>query len=118
MSNFKKARESKCLSQKEIAITLKVSQPTVSEWESGKKTPAGKNLKRLMELLDCSADYLLELTDIPTPPEIKRDPLDGLKFALWGHGDVSDEALEDVRRFAEFIELREREKEKQSDENN
>lgn len=65
MSNFKIAREQKGISQKEIALTLGVSQPTVSEWESGKKTPSGKNLMQLSELLDCSTDYLLGVTNYP-----------------------------------------------------
>ena len=59
MSNFKKAREKAGLSQKEIAITLNVSQNAVSNWENGKTYPAGKNLIQLTELLSCSADYLL-----------------------------------------------------------
>lgn len=42
MTNFKKARLKTGMSQKEIAITLGVSGPTVSEWESGKKRHLGK----------------------------------------------------------------------------
>ena len=42
MNNIKKARIDKHISQKEIAINLGVSQPTVSDWESGKKTPTDR----------------------------------------------------------------------------
>jgi transcriptional regulator with XRE-family HTH domain len=63
MTNFKKARIDKELSQKEIAVALQVAQPTVSAWEAGTKTPAGKNLKKLSGLLGCSTDYLLEHGD-------------------------------------------------------
>ena len=40
--NMKKAREAAGLSQKQVAITLDVSAPTVSEWESGKKFNTAK----------------------------------------------------------------------------
>ena len=37
------------MQQKELAIEIGVSRPTVSEWESGKKDPSGERLKRLAE---------------------------------------------------------------------
>nr|DAR70714.1 MAG TPA: helix-turn-helix domain protein [Caudoviricetes sp.] len=67
MTNFKKARLKTGMSQKEIAITLGVSGPTVSEWESGKKTPSGKNLLLLSKLFDVSTDYLLGASSEPRP---------------------------------------------------
>ncbi len=59
MNNIKKARENAGMSQKEVAISLKVSAPTVSEWESGKKNPSAKNMKELARLFNASIDYLL-----------------------------------------------------------
>ena len=59
MNNIKKAREAKNLSQKQVAIELNVSPPTVSEWESGKKFPCGKRLIKLSDLFGVSIDYLL-----------------------------------------------------------
>lgn len=59
MNNIKIARTNACLSQKEIAITLGVSVPTVSDWESGKKFPSGKNLVKLAQVLHTTTDFLL-----------------------------------------------------------
>lgn len=59
MNNIKKARENAGMSQKEVAISLKVSAPTVSEWESGKKNPSAKNMKELAKIFNVSIDYLL-----------------------------------------------------------
>lgn len=59
MNNIKKARETAGLSQKEVAISLHVSAPTVSEWESGKKNPSAPNMKKLSKLLNVPIDYLL-----------------------------------------------------------
>lgn len=57
--NMKKAREQAGLSQKQVAITLKVSAPTVSDWESGKIYPTASNLKALSVLYNVPTDYLL-----------------------------------------------------------
>ena len=63
MNNIRAARQNAGLGQKEIAINLKVSQPTVSDWENGRVMPSGANLLNLANLLSVSADYLLGRTD-------------------------------------------------------
>jgi len=63
MNSIKQARINVGLSQKEVAITLGVSSPTVSEWEAGKKTPTVANIKALSKLYGVSADVLLDLSD-------------------------------------------------------
>ena len=49
--------------QKYIALTLHVSGPTVSQWESGVKIPKNKNLERLADLYGVSTDYLMGRTE-------------------------------------------------------
>ena len=66
MNNIKIARTNAGLSQKEIAITLGVSVPTVSDWESGKKFPSGKNLVKLAQVLHTTTDYLLGCEELHT----------------------------------------------------
>lgn len=56
---IKQARIRARLSQKQVALTLHVSGPTVSEWESGRKTPSTENLIALAKLFDVSIDYLI-----------------------------------------------------------
>ena len=68
MNNIKSARERAGISQKELAISMGVAQPTVSNWENGGRAPMGKNLSKLAELLGCSTDFLLGKTDSPTNP--------------------------------------------------
>ena len=63
MNNIKKAREAAGFSQKQVALTLHVSAPTVSDWESGKMNPSVTNLKELARLFKVSTDYLLGQTD-------------------------------------------------------
>lgn len=70
---MRKAREEAGLSQKEVAISLGVSAPTVSDWESGKKNPNSTNLRELVKLYNASADYLLGITDkADFPPDVSR----------------------------------------------
>lgn len=47
MNIVKELRRKKGIQQKELAIEIGVSRPTVSEWESQKKDPSGDRLKRL-----------------------------------------------------------------------
>ena len=67
LNNIKVARKNAEIGQKEIAINLKVSQSTVSDWENGRKTPSGENLLNLASLLSCDPAYLLGKSNIPNP---------------------------------------------------
>ena len=49
MNIVKELRKKKGIQQKELAITIGVSRPTVSDWESNKKDPSGERLKKLAE---------------------------------------------------------------------
>lgn len=49
MNIVKELRKKKGIQQKELAISIGVSRPIVSEWESGKKDPSGERLRRLAE---------------------------------------------------------------------
>lgn len=60
--NMKKAREAAGLSQKQVALTLQVSAPTVSDWEAGKISPSAAKLKELSKLYNSNVNYLLGLT--------------------------------------------------------
>ena len=47
MNIVKELRKKAGIQQKELAIAIGVSNPTVSEWENGKKDPSGERLKKL-----------------------------------------------------------------------
>lgn len=59
MLNLGKILKTRKISQKEIAICCGVSQPTVSEWISGRKNPSLENLTKLSRYLDISIDCIL-----------------------------------------------------------
>lgn len=60
-------REDKDLSQKAMAAILKVAQTTYSDYELGKINIPIEVLKGLATFHKTSIDYLLNMTDDPTP---------------------------------------------------
>ena len=52
MNIVKELRKKAGIQQKELAISIGVSRPTVSEWESNKKDPSGERLKKLAKFFN------------------------------------------------------------------
>jgi len=65
-------REDKDLSQKDMAELLNVAQTTYSDYEHGKINIPNQILIKLAIFHNTSIDYLLGLTDNPTPYERKK----------------------------------------------
>ena len=55
---FKRARRERGWSQTELARRMPVTQPSVAEWESGRKAPSMKNMVRLAKLLEVGFEWL------------------------------------------------------------
>ena len=60
MLNLKALRESRHLTQQQLADQLNVGRTTVTMWETGETTPPTKYLLALSEILDCTLDELLK----------------------------------------------------------
>ena len=67
MENLRIIREKQHKSQVNVAVNIGVAQEMISNYESGKTYPTAKNLIKLAKYLDTSTDYLLGLTNDPTP---------------------------------------------------
>ena len=59
MRRFKEARIRKRLKLTEVAQTLGVTQPTLSSWESERKSPSLDMVVKMAELYGVTTDYLL-----------------------------------------------------------
>ena len=83
MNIVKELRKKKGIQQKELAISIGVSRPTVSEWESNKKDPSGERLKKLAEFFDVDELVILGKgvvdLDHPETEKIKQMILEKLK---------------------------------------
>ena len=79
---FREAREKAGLSAAEVGRRIGVSQPAVTQWETGVKVPSVEMLCKLAELYCVSTDYLLgrdeKIESIPCSDEIL--PLQALRI--------------------------------------
>lgn len=98
-TRLKELRINKKLSQSVIAEYLGVTKQAYSLYELGKREPDFETLLKLGEFFDVSVDYLLKgNSNTPQPTS------DDIKFALFdGETGISDEAYEEVKRFAQYI---------------
>ena len=74
MNRIKELRERAGKQQKELAIDLGVSQPTVSDWESGRKIPSAKSTSKLADYFQVPIDYLLGRESAPGGPPAPSRP--------------------------------------------
>ena len=84
MYRLRSCREQAGLSQKQVALEIGVKPPTVSQWESGIKTPSRANIEKLANLYGVTVDYLLNRTD---------------ECARLGIDDLSDEELKLIQDY-------------------
>lgn len=63
MNRIKHTRVMKGISQKEVAISIGVTQSALSGWESGRYNPSYDKLLQLAKMYGVSVDYLLENDD-------------------------------------------------------
>ena len=61
--NLKKMRESKGITQAELASVLGITQQAVARWERDKSEPDADTLKQLSKFFNVSIDYLLDNED-------------------------------------------------------
>ena len=72
MNRIKLLREARNIDQKVLAIDLGVSQPTISDWENGKKQPSSKSAAKIADYFNVSIDYLLGRDNSPRPLTEKK----------------------------------------------
>ena len=102
---LKKLREEKDLTQAQVAKILGVSRTTYTQYETGKSEPDLATVSKLAEIYETSVDFLLGKTDIPTPIETIAAHHEG--------EDWTEEELEEIERFKEFVKMKRQKKETQ-----
>ncbi|MBR1747274.1 MAG: helix-turn-helix transcriptional regulator [Clostridia bacterium] len=110
-NRLREMRQEKGYTQRELAALLNLSNNMVCEYEKGRAEPTLETLKKLSEILECSADYLIgnsdylgtvlshaDLTDkerqlltafTPLPAEYKEFVLDTtFRLKRWSEEDI------------------------------
>lgn len=105
MNRIRFLRESRGLQQKELAIEPGISQPTVSDWEAGRKVPSAKSTMKLAKYFDVSVEYLLGEDTEQTHGEIEetlyRRP--GMRVLFDAVKDAPDEVLQQTIDIIEVL---------------
>lgn len=106
MTRIRQLRDSRGLTQKALAIDLKVSQATISAWENGTKAMSNRSASKFADYFGVSIDYLLGRKDATTEREKPTVNDDGLRAkAIDRIQALPDPALERVLDFLEGIEV-------------
>lgn len=107
MNAIRELRERAGIQQKELALAIGVSQPTVSEWEHGKKDPTGDRLEKVAFYFGVSKRVVRGLDPIPGSSnpqpiteedrelwelreQVRRDPDRNYLFSLAKGADIED----------------------------
>lgn len=94
-----KLRERRGLSQAQLAKELKVGTSTLGMWETGKRGLKDDTLKMIAEYFNVSSDYLLGIdSKSVAPSNFKAETV-----AAHIDDDVSDEQMEDILNYIDFI---------------
>ena len=102
MTRLKMCRTESDISQAALAKKLGVSTSTLGNYESGIRKPDLEMLVNIAVFFDVSTDYLLGLTDDPTPPAQrnakKKLPQEEQPMNIVNYGEpLSDEDIELLR---------------------
>lgn len=73
MNIVKELRKKNNIQQKELALIIGVAQPTVSEWETGKKDPSGERLKKLADFFQVDELVILGRNAISARTELSEE---------------------------------------------
>jgi len=93
--NIAAARRMTGLDQSEIgqAIYGRDAKNRICEYETGSQRPSIETIFKLAKALGCSADYLLGLTNDPTPKHLEQSELrakERIALSAWRRGDFRE----------------------------
>lgn len=80
MNAVRELRKMAGIQQKELAIAVGVSAPTVSEWEHGKKDPTGDRVTKLAEFFNVSPAVILCFSPLPGSAGAKKEDADVMEI--------------------------------------
>lgn len=92
--NLQKIREDNHYSQRKVAEDNNTYQEVISRLESGTRTSNIEFIMQLANYFHCSTDYLLDLTNDPTPISMlssKSDLSEKEKYILREYNSLSDD---------------------------
>lgn len=114
-TRIKNLREEKSITQLQLSKILNIGNTTLSQYESGKRVPSDSIKKAIADYFNVSIDYLLGRTDIKNTPNfeedtptekiaklVKENKIETLAAHFDGE-DITDDDVEDIKNFIEFV---------------
>ena len=83
LENLRKLRESRNITQIKLSTDLEVSQELISRYEVGTSFPQPNMLIKIANYFNCSVDYLLGITDVPTPIKYQGNFIDYYRIVIF-----------------------------------
>ncbi len=106
--NLKNLRESRNITQEELAEYLQVSRPTIAGYETKSRQPDFERLEKISQFFDVSIDYLLTGSEITTEAnlikKVSEKSID--RNVLSGYRKLSLESKQDILKYIELLQLR------------
>ena len=105
MNRLRQVRQSKGMSQQELAEALHASQAAISGWETGKYDPGMKNWKAIADLFGVPVDYLIDDT-----PEQKKETPSGIPDEVMSAAEafmqLPPEVQKEARAYLDYLKQR------------
>lgn len=112
MLRLKTMRTQAGISQAQFAKDMGVAQNTVSNWENENRTLDAETLSRWRTISMCRWIICWGKPNAGRAGDLGVVSDEDIKFALFqGSGPVTDEMYAEVKRFAQFIQARQKEEE-------
>lgn len=97
------AREEKKISQKELALAIGCSQPTISNYEKGKRLIYLAHLEELSAILEKPLDYFVNNKSNDNSFNDHHEANNQLLILIKETYELSTQQIEDVRDYVEFL---------------
>lgn len=106
-NQIKSLREERKMLQKELAVMLKVTCGTISNYENDVHFPDEDSLRRIADIFDVSVDFLLGRTKLRYRLDVLNNPLEeDYTLSMLVDKIVSLDVQQqlEVRQYAEYLE--------------
>ncbi len=100
---LRKLRESKKLTQADVASALEIERSTYTKYESGKSKPDSEMLIKISDFFGVSVDYLLGRSNTQNFNETKIETKAYHNLDVTG---LPDEAIKQVEEYIELVKLK------------
>lgn len=108
---LKEIRQTRKLTQQQVADYLSVDRTTYTQYEMGKRMPSIETIKKLSRIYGCTTDYMLGQTDDPKY-ELRTDLPDALKkvgieaVEMLADADLTPEEMQGLLAFVKTLKAR------------